>query len=60
MRVELAEHRGQLTELMAKNDCRKKPKKNTELCMQGTILAFVILIICVVLGGYITGGQSRN
>jgi hypothetical protein len=63
-RLELAEHRGQLTELMVKNGCRKKPKKNElmvkngcrnkpkknkGLCMQGTILAFVILIIGVVL-----------
>jgi hypothetical protein len=44
-----------------KNGCgKKKPKKNKGLCIQGTILAFVILIIGVVLGGYLTGGLSRN
>jgi hypothetical protein len=60
MRHELAEHRGQLTELMAKNGYRKKPKKNKGLCMQGTILVVVVLIIDVVLGSYLTGGLSKN
>jgi hypothetical protein len=45
---------------MAKNGYRKKPKKNKGLCMQGTILAFVILIIGVVLGSYLIGGMSKN
>jgi hypothetical protein len=44
-----------------KNGCgKKKPKKNKGLCMQGTILAFVILIIGVVLGSYLIGGMSKN
>jgi hypothetical protein len=60
MRHELAEHRGQLTELMAKNGYRKNPKKNKGVCMQGTILAVVVLIIGVVLGNYLTGGLSKN
>jgi TolA-binding protein len=60
VRHELAEHRGQLNELMAKNGCRKKPKKNQGLCMQGTILAVVVLIIGVVLGSYLTAGLSKN
>jgi uncharacterized protein Veg len=59
-RQELAEHRGQLTELMAKNGYRKKSKKNKGLCMQGTILAFVVLIIGVAIGSYIIGGLSKN
>jgi hypothetical protein len=59
-RLELPEHRGQLTELMAKNGCWKKPEKNKGLCMHGTILSFVILIIGVVLGSYLTGGLSMN
>jgi uncharacterized protein Veg len=60
MRHELAEHRGQLTELMAKNGYRKKPKKNKGLYMQGIILAVVVLIIGVVLGSYLTGGLSKS
>jgi amino acid permease len=60
MRHELAEHRGQLTELMAKNGYRKKPKKNLRLCMQGTILVAVVLIIGVVLDSYLTSGLSKN
>jgi hypothetical protein len=60
MRYELAEHRGQLTELMAKNDYQKKPMKNKGLCMQGTILVVVVLIIGAVLGSYLTGGLSCN
>jgi hypothetical protein len=42
------------------NGYRKKPKKNNGLCMQGTILVVVVLIICVVLGSYLTGGLSKN
>jgi TolA-binding protein len=60
VRHELAEHRGQLNELMAKNGYRKKPKKNQGLCMQGTILAVVVLIIGVVLGSYLTVGLPKN
>jgi hypothetical protein len=45
---------------MAKNGYRKKSKKNKGLCMQGTILAFVVLIIGVAIGSYITGGLSKN
>jgi hypothetical protein len=59
-RHKLAEHRGQLTEIMEKIGYRKKPKKNKGLCMQGTILTFVVLIIGVVLGSYLTGGLSKN
>jgi hypothetical protein len=46
---------------LAKNGwVKKKPKKNKGLCMQGTILTFVILIIGVVLSSYLTGGLSKN
>jgi hypothetical protein len=45
---------------MAKNYYRKKPKKNKGLCMQGTILVVVVLIIGIVLGSYLTGGLSKN
>jgi hypothetical protein len=60
VRHELAEHRGQLNELMAKNGYWKKPKKNQGLCMQGTILTVVVLIIGVVLGSFLTVGLSKN
>jgi uncharacterized protein Veg len=60
MRLELADHRGQLNEIMANNGYRKKHKKNQGLCMQGTILAVVVLIIGVVLGSYLTAGLSKN
>jgi hypothetical protein len=60
VRHELAEHRVQLNELMVKNGYRKKPKKNQGLCMQGTILAVVVLIIGAVLGCYLTAGLSKN
>jgi hypothetical protein len=60
VRHELAEHRGQLNELMVKNYYRKKPKKNKGLCMQGTILVVVVLIIGIVLGSHLTGGLSKN
>jgi hypothetical protein len=60
MRHELAEQRGQLNELMAKNGYRKKPKKIKGLCMQGTILVVVVLIIGVVLGSYLIGELSKN
>jgi hypothetical protein len=60
-RLELADLRGQFTEHLAKNGwVKKKPKKNKGLCMQGTILTFVILIIGVVLSSYLTGGLSKN
>jgi hypothetical protein len=59
--MDLADLQGKFTEHLTKNGCGKKePKKNKGLCMQDTILAFVILIIGVVLGGNITGGLSRN
>jgi hypothetical protein len=45
---------------MEKIGYRKKPKKNQGLCMQGTILTFVVLIIGVVLDSYLTGGLSKN
>jgi hypothetical protein len=60
VRHKLAKHRGQLNELMAKNGYRKKPKKNQGLCMQGTILAVVVLIIGAVLDSYPTAGLSEN
>jgi hypothetical protein len=60
-RLELVDLRWQFTEHLAKNCCGKKnPKKNKGLCMQGTILTFVILIIGVVLGSYLTGRLSKN
>jgi hypothetical protein len=53
--------RGKFIEHLAKNDRgKKKPKKNKGLCMQSTMLAFVILIIGVVLGSYLTDGLSKN
>jgi hypothetical protein len=60
MRLELADHRGQLNEIMADNGYRKKHKKNQGLCMQGTILAVVVLIIGLVLGSYITAGLAKK
>jgi hypothetical protein len=60
MRLELADHRGQLNEIMANNDYRKKHKKNQGLCMRGTILTVVVLIIGLVLGSYITAGLSKE
>jgi hypothetical protein len=56
----LSHHRGQLNEIMANNGYRKKHKKNQGLCMQGTILAVVVLIIGVVLDSYLTAGLSKN
>jgi hypothetical protein len=60
MRLELADHRGQLNEIMVDKGYQKKHKKNQGLCMQGTILAIVVLIIGLVLGSYITAGLSKN
>jgi uncharacterized protein Veg len=60
MRLELANHRGQLNEIMADNGYRKKNKKNQGLCMQGTILTIVVLIIGLVLGSYIRAGLSKK
>jgi hypothetical protein len=60
MRLELADHRGQLNEIMADNGYRKKYKKNQGLCMQGTILAVVVMIIGLVLGSYITVGLYKK
>jgi hypothetical protein len=60
MRLELADHRGQLNEIVANSGYRKKHKKNQGLCKQGTILAGVVLIIGVVFGSYLTVGLSKN
>jgi hypothetical protein len=60
MRHELVEHRGKLNEIMEEIGYRKNPKKNKGLCMHGTILTFVVLIIGVVLGSYLTSGLSKN
>jgi hypothetical protein len=60
MRLELADHRGQLNEIMADNGYRKKHKKNQGLCMHDTILIVVVLIIGLVLGSYITAGLSKK
>jgi hypothetical protein len=59
-RLELADHRGQLNDIMAEIGYRKKHKKNQGFCMQGTILAVVVLIIGLVLGSYITAGLSKK
>jgi hypothetical protein len=48
-RLELADHRGQLNEIMAEIGYRKKHKKNQGFCMQGTIITVVVLIIDLVL-----------
>jgi hypothetical protein len=60
MRHELADHRGQLNEIMVNNGYRKKHKKSQGLCMQGTILAVVVLIIGVVLGSCLIARLSKN
>jgi hypothetical protein len=60
MRLELADHRGQLNEIMEDIGYRKKHKKNQGFCMQGTIIVVVVLIIGLVLGSYITGGLSKK
>jgi hypothetical protein len=60
MRLEVADHRGQLNEIMMNNDYGKKHKKNQGLCMQSTILAVVVMIIGLVLGSYLTAGLSKN
>jgi hypothetical protein len=60
MRLELADHRGQLKEIMADIGYRKKHKKNQGFCMQGTIITVVVLIIGLVLGSYITAGQYKK
>jgi hypothetical protein len=59
-RLELADHRGQLNDIMAEIGYRKKHKKNQGFCMQGTILAVVVLIIGLVLGSYITAELSKK
>jgi hypothetical protein len=59
-RLELADHRGQLNDIMAEIGYRKKHKKNQRFCMQGTILTVVVLIIGLVLGSYITAGLSKK
>jgi hypothetical protein len=59
-RLELADHRGQLNDIMTEIGYRKKHKKNQGFCMQGTILAVVVLIIGLVLGSYITAGLSKK
>jgi hypothetical protein len=61
MRLELADHRGKLNEIMADIGYRKKHKKNQGFsCMQGTILAVVVFIIGLVPGSYITAGLSKK
>jgi hypothetical protein len=60
MTLELVDHRGQLNDIMADIGYRKKHKKNQGFCMQGTILAVVVLIIGLVLGSYITAGLSKK
>jgi hypothetical protein len=60
MSLELAYHRGQLNEIMTDNGYRKKHKKNQGVCMQGTILTVVVLILGLVLGSYITAGLSKK
>jgi hypothetical protein len=60
MRLELADHRRQLNNIMADIGYRKKNKKTQGFCMQGIILAVVVLIIGLVLGSYITAGLSKK
>jgi hypothetical protein len=59
-RLELADHRGQLNDIMAEIGYRKKHNKNQGFCIQGTILTIVVLIIGLVLGSYITAGLSKK
>jgi hypothetical protein len=59
-RLELADHRGQLNDIMAEIGYRKKHNKNQGFCMQGTILAIAVLIIGLVLDSYITAGLSKK
>jgi ABC-type lipoprotein release transport system permease subunit len=59
-RFELADHRGQLIDIMAEIGYRKKRNKNQGFCMPGTIIAVVVLIIGLVLGSYITAGLSKK
>jgi uncharacterized membrane protein YdbT with pleckstrin-like domain len=58
--LELADHRGQLNDIMAEIVYRKKHKKNQGFFMQGTILVVVVLIIGLVLGSYIIAGLSQK
>jgi hypothetical protein len=59
-RLELAGHIGQLNDIMAEISYRKKRNKNQGFCLQGTIIAVVVLIIGLVLGSYITVGLSKK
>jgi hypothetical protein len=59
-RLELADHRGQLNDIMAEIGYRKKHKKNQGFCMQSTILAVVVLILGLVLGNYIIVRLSKK
>jgi ABC-type lipoprotein release transport system permease subunit len=59
-RLELADHRGQLIDIMAEIGYRKKRNKNQGFCMRGTIIAVVVLIIGLVLGSYITAELSKK
>jgi ABC-type lipoprotein release transport system permease subunit len=45
---------------MAEIGYQKKRNKNQGFCMQGTIIAVVVLIIGLVLGSYITAGLSMK
>jgi hypothetical protein len=47
-RLELADHRGQLNDIIAEIGYRKKRNKNQGFCMQGTIIAVVVSIIGLV------------
>jgi hypothetical protein len=59
-RLELVDHRGLLNDIMAEIGYWKKHKNNQGFCMQGTILAIVLLIIGLVFGSYITAGLSKK
>jgi hypothetical protein len=60
MRPELADHREQLIDITTEIDYRKKRNKNQGFCMQGTIIAVVVLIIGLALGSYITTGLLKK
>jgi hypothetical protein len=60
MRLELADHSGQLNDIMAEIGYLKNRNKNQGFCMQGTIIAVVVLITGLVFGSYITAGLSKK
>jgi hypothetical protein len=51
---------GNLTTLWQKLAIGRSATKNQGLCMQGTIIVVVFLIIGLVLGSYITAGLSKK